>query len=66
MLPHYRQSELRRVRRETGKGRPQYLRRAETWIRRLDAQVQGKERQLFTHSVQNRRAQELVDVLQSI
>lgn len=45
---------------------PQYLRRAETWIRRLDAQAQGNEKQLFTYSVQNRRAQELVDVLQSM
>jgi general secretion pathway protein D len=45
---------------------PQYLRRAETWIRRLDAQAQGSEKQLYTYSVQNRRAQELVDVLQSM
>ena len=45
---------------------PQYLRRAQTWIRRLDAQAQGSEKQLFTYSVQNRRAQELVDVLQSM
>jgi general secretion pathway protein D len=44
----------------------QYLRRAENWIRRLDAQAQGSEKQLFTYSVQNRRAQELVDVLQSM
>jgi general secretion pathway protein D len=45
---------------------PQYLRRAESWIRRLDAQAQGSEKQLFTYAVQNRRAQELVDVLQSM
>lgn len=44
----------------------QYLRRAETWIRRLDAQAQGSEKQLFTYAVQNRRAQELVDVLQTM
>ncbi|WP_316228467.1 type II secretion system secretin GspD [Bradyrhizobium sp. SZCCHNR1039] len=44
----------------------QYLRRAESWIRRLDAQAQGSEKQFFTYSVQNRRAQELVDVLQSM
>lgn len=44
----------------------QYLRRAETWIRKLDAQAQGSEKQLFTYAVQNRRAQELVDVLQSM
>jgi len=45
---------------------PQYLRRAETWIRRLDAQAEGSEKQLYTYAVQNRRAQELVDVLQSM
>jgi len=45
---------------------PQYLRRAESWIRRLDKQAEGNEKQLFTYSVQNRRAQELVDVLQSM
>jgi general secretion pathway protein D len=39
---------------------PKYLRSAETWIRRLDAQAQGSEKQLFTYAVQNRRAQELV------
>ncbi|BAM86888.1 general secretion protein D [Bradyrhizobium oligotrophicum S58] len=44
----------------------QYLRRAESWIRKLDAQAQGSEKQLFTYAVQNRRAQELVDVLQSM
>ena len=44
----------------------EYLHRAETWIRRLDAQAQGSEKELFTYSVQNRRAQELVDVLQSM
>lgn len=45
---------------------PQYLRRAEEWVRRLDAQAQGSEKQLFTYSVQNRRAQELVEVLQAM
>jgi general secretion pathway protein D len=44
----------------------QYLQRAEKWVRRLDAQAQGSEKQLFTYAVQNRRAQELVDVLQSM
>ncbi|WP_316205375.1 type II secretion system secretin GspD [Bradyrhizobium sp. SZCCHNS3004] len=44
----------------------QYLRRAETWVRKLDAQAEGSEKQLFTYAVQNRRAQELVDVLQSM
>jgi len=44
----------------------QYLRRAESWIRRLDKQAEGSEKQLYTYSVQNRRAQELVDVLQAM
>ncbi|WP_410052804.1 type II secretion system secretin GspD [Bradyrhizobium sp. SZCCHNPS2010] len=44
----------------------QYLRRAETWIKRLDAQALGTEKQLFTYAVQNRRAKELVDVLQAM
>ncbi|HET9715108.1 MAG TPA: type II secretion system secretin GspD [Pseudolabrys sp.] len=44
----------------------QYLKRAESWIRRLDAQAEGNEKQLFTYIVQNRRAQDLVDVLQAM
>jgi general secretion pathway protein D len=43
-----------------------YLARAENWIRKLDAQAEGSEKQFFTYSVQNRRAQELVDVIQSM
>lgn len=43
-----------------------YLARAENWVRRLDKQAQGSERQFFTYAVQNRRAQELVSVLQSM
>jgi general secretion pathway protein D len=43
-----------------------YLARAETWIRKLDAQAKGSEKQFFTYSVQNRRAKELVDVIQSM
>jgi general secretion pathway protein D len=43
-----------------------YLDRAAEWVHRLDAQAAGKEKQFFTYSVQNRRAQELVDVLQSM
>ncbi len=43
-----------------------YLARADTWIRKFDAQAEGSEKQFFTYSVQNRRAQELVDVLQSM
>jgi general secretion pathway protein D len=45
---------------------PKYLTRAESWVRRLDAQAEGSEKQFFTYSVQNRRAQELVEVLQSM
>jgi general secretion pathway protein D len=43
-----------------------YLTRAADWVRRLDTQAAGTEKQFYTYSVQNRRAQELVDVLQSM
>lgn len=43
-----------------------YLTRAAEWARRLDAQAAGTEKQFFTYAVQNRHAQELVDVLQSM
>jgi general secretion pathway protein D len=43
-----------------------YLARAADWVHRLDAQAAGSEKQFFTYAVQNRRAQELVDVLQSM
>lgn len=43
-----------------------YLTRAADWTRRLDAQAAGAEKQFFTYAVQNRRAQELVDVLQTM
>jgi general secretion pathway protein D len=45
---------------------PRYLKRAESWVRRLDAQAEGSEKQFFTYAVQNRRAAELVEVLQSM
>ena len=45
---------------------PSYLKRAESWVRRLDAQAEGSEKQFFTYAVQNRRAAELVEVLQSM
>jgi general secretion pathway protein D len=45
---------------------PQYLRRAADWVRRLDARAEGSEKQFFTYTVQNRPAQELVDVLDSM
>ncbi len=44
----------------------QYLARAETWVRRLDAQAEGTEKQFYTYSVQNRRADELVSALQAM
>jgi general secretion pathway protein D len=43
-----------------------YLSRAVTWIKKLDAQAEGNEKQFFTYSVQNRQASELVAVLQSM
>ena len=45
---------------------PRYLTRAESWVRRLDAQAEGSEKQFFTYAVQNRRAAELVEVLQTM
>src|SRR5262249_39064841 len=44
----------------------QYLARAEGWIRRLDAQAEGTEKQFYTYAVQNRRADELVGALQAM
>jgi general secretion pathway protein D len=45
---------------------PEYLSRAETWVRRLDARAEGSEKQFYTYPVQNRRAQEIVDVVQNM
>jgi len=44
----------------------EYLVRAEGWIKRLDAQASGSEKQFYTYKVQNRRAQELVDMLKTM
>lgn len=44
----------------------QYLSRATTWIHRLDNRGEGSEKQFYTYVVQNRRASELVSVLQSM
>ena len=41
-----------------------YLARAVTWIRKLDVQAEGSEKQFYTYPVQNRSAKELVAVLQ--
>ena len=43
-----------------------YLTRAERWIRALDARAQGPEKQLFTYSVRNRPAVELVEIIESM
>ena len=43
-----------------------YLTRAERWIRTLDAKAQGAEKQLFTYSVRNRAASELVEIIESM
>jgi general secretion pathway protein D len=40
-----------------------YLARAAEWVRRLDSQAEGSQKQVYTYTAQNRRAQELVDVL---
>ena len=46
--------------------RPQYLKRAESWIRQLDRLAQTSEDQLFVYEIQNRPADQLADVLQSV
>jgi general secretion pathway protein D len=43
-----------------------YLTRAERWIRSLDAKAQGAEKRLFTYSVRNRPAEELVEIIESM
>jgi general secretion pathway protein D len=43
-----------------------YLTRAVTWIKKLDAQAEGSEKEFYTYPVQNRSAKELVAVLQSM
>jgi general secretion pathway protein D len=43
-----------------------YLTRAERWIRNLDAKAQGTEKRLFTYSVRNRPASELVEIIESM
>ncbi|MGF9759500.1 type II secretion system secretin GspD [Microvirga sp. 0TCS3.31] len=45
---------------------PQYLQEAQTWVRRLDEQAIGPERQFYTYVLRNRQAKELVEVLNSI
>ena len=42
---------------------PEYLRRAQTWIERLDKVGEGDEEQIFVYPVQNGRATDLASVL---
>jgi general secretion pathway protein D len=46
--------------------RPQYLARAEAWIRQLDRLASTSEAQLFVYPIQNRSADEMAKVLQSV
>ena len=45
---------------------PSYLPRAQSWIKRLDANANGTERQLHVYQVQNRPVAELASVLQTM
>lgn len=46
--------------------RPRYLKRAATWVRKLDRLANTNEQQLFVYQIQNRPAKELAGVLQSV
>ncbi|MEZ5810809.1 MAG: type II secretion system secretin GspD [Rhizobiaceae bacterium] len=46
--------------------RPQYLRRAAAWIKQLDRLADTNEERLFVYEIQNRPADELARVLQSV
>ncbi|MCP4182993.1 MAG: type II secretion system secretin GspD [Hyphomicrobiales bacterium] len=43
-----------------------YITRAQKWITRLDKVAQSNERQLFVYDIQNRPAEELANLLQSV
>jgi general secretion pathway protein D len=45
---------------------PQYLTEAQNWVRRLDEQAAGPQRQFYTYSLRNRQAKEVVDVLNAM
>lgn len=45
---------------------PQYLREAQQWVRRLDDQAAGPQREIHSYVLRNRQAKELVEVLNSI
>ena len=46
--------------------RPQYLKRAASWIKQLDRLADTNEERLFVYEIQNRAATELAAVLQSV
>ncbi len=46
--------------------RPEYLRKAEVWIRRIDQAAEATERRAYVYQVQYRPVQELVQILQRI
>ncbi len=46
--------------------RPQLLRRAAIWVKKLDRLANSNEGQLFVYQIQNRPAKELAEVLQSV
>lgn len=43
-----------------------YLTRAERWVRRMDSQARGTERQFYTYTARNRPAKELATILQTM
>jgi general secretion pathway protein D len=45
---------------------PQYLSEAQMWVRRLDEQAVGPQRQFYSYVLRNRQAKELVEVLNSM
>jgi len=45
---------------------PSYLARAQSWVRRLDTKAAGSEPQLHVYQVQNRPAEEISAILQSM
>ncbi|MBB3743093.1 general secretion pathway protein D [Rhizobium sp. BK591] len=46
--------------------RPAYLKRASSWIQKLDRLASTNEEQLFVYDIQNRPAKELAQVLQAV
>ncbi|WP_052699170.1 type II secretion system secretin GspD [Hyphomicrobium sp. 99] len=46
--------------------RPEYLKKAETWLARIDQASQATEKQVFVYHVQNRPAADLAQLLQKV